>query len=76
MIKTGEKINGDLSEADFAIFKQQLEAKKDREFRVQQTTEAWNRFLLLCKEQRCTLSPMMIATERGNVFQFQIIAND
>jgi len=66
--------NGEFTEAELAQLKSQIAEKQDREQRTKIVIEAWNRFQALCKEQRCTFSPVFIATERGNTFQFQINA--
>lgn len=79
MLKTIEedvKSNGEFDQKDLAEFKLQLEQKRDREQRLAQAQETFNKALLQIRELRCNVNFMMILTQQGNVPQVQITVQE
>ena len=70
------KLNGALDEKELAEFKLQLEQKRDREQRLSQAQEIFNKALLQIRELRCNVNFMMILTQQGNVPQVQITVQE
>ena len=71
-----EKDSGALDEKELAEFKLQLEQKRDREHRLAQAQEIFNRALGQIRELRCNVNFMMILTQQGNVPQVQITVQE
>lgn len=71
-----EKDNGNLDAKELAEFKMQLEQKRDREQRLAQAQEIFNKAILQIRELRCNVNFMMILTQQGNVPQVQITVQE
>lgn len=78
MIETVEEVksNGELDVNDLARFKEVRRLEKDREQRLAQAQEIFNKALLQIRELRCNVNFMMILTQQGNVPQVQITAQE
>lgn len=75
-MKEIEKDSSKLDEKELAEFKLQLEQKRDREQRLAQAQEIFNKAILQIRELRCNVNFMMILTQQGNVPQVQITVQE
>lgn len=65
-------INSGIDEKELADFKSQQAQKRDREQRLAQAQDIFNKALVQIRELRCNVNFMMILTQQGCVPQVQI----